>query len=268
MVDRVELILVHQPPQVRKFHRHDPVWSEKDLQASHEIVDVGHVREHVVSDDQIRGSGVADEIAGGLPPEETDDRRHAALHGRFRHVGGGLDAEHGNPLLDEVLEQIAVVRGDLDHARSAVEAKAVGRHVGVVLRVLQPGGRVRREVGVLGENLGRGHVLLELDQEAPLADPDAQRVEGLHPVELVGAEEGLAERGHAEIHERGPERSPTEAAERRRRGRHRSMCVNRRSARVPVRGQPVAQPRPQEQQSSTPCARPEPAFSIVLACRR
>ena len=47
---------------------------------------------------------------------------------------------------------------------------------------------------VLGKNRFAVHVLLHLDQEAPSADEDVERVEGLRFVELFGFQVGFAKR--------------------------------------------------------------------------
>ena len=66
-------------------------------------------------------------------------------------------------------------------------------------RVVEPGVRKRREVGVIGEDLFASDVLLELDEEARFANPYSQRVKGLHLVQLIGAQIALAQWRHAEV---------------------------------------------------------------------
>ena len=70
------------------------------------------------------------------------------------------------PLRHEVLEQVAVVAGELDDEARAPSPRRRDRHADVVLGVLQPGVGVGGEIGVLGEDLLRADVLLELDEEA------------------------------------------------------------------------------------------------------
>ena len=50
---------------------------------------------------------------GGLLAEEPDTRRHA-LSIATRPRSGRLDTEHRDALRDEVLQQVAVVAGELD----------------------------------------------------------------------------------------------------------------------------------------------------------
>src|SRR5205085_6743696 len=70
----------------------------------------------------------------------------------------------------------------------------------------------RREVRVLGEDVLRSDVLRQLDEVTGLADAHVQRIEGLHRVELVRAQEALAERRHAEVDDGTAERRAAEAA--------------------------------------------------------
>ena len=92
-----------------------------------------------------------DEPLGELDAEELDERRHAALLRRDRDVRRRVDPEHRHALRQEVLEQVAVVRGELDDEALGAEAEPVGDHVRVGARVLDPGVGVGREVGVLGK---------------------------------------------------------------------------------------------------------------------
>ena len=75
-----------------------------------------------------------------------------------------------------------------------VEPEGGPHLVGVALGVLDPRGGIRREVGVLGEDLRRRHVGRDLGQQALVADLDPEREERLHLVQLVGGEEALAQR--------------------------------------------------------------------------
>ena len=120
----------------------------------------------------------------------------------LRDVGRRLDAEDGHAERQEVLQQVAVVAGQLDDEAVGPESEPLRDHLAVGLGVRDPGGRVGREIGVLPEDVLRADILLELDQEALAADQHMQREVRLHRVELVAREEALAQRRHAEIDER------------------------------------------------------------------
>jgi hypothetical protein len=93
-----------------------------------------------------------------------------------------------------VAKQVAVVAGDLDDPAVGPETEALDHGVGELTGVLHPGVGEGREVRVLAEDLVGRHVLGQLDQQAAAADPDVERVEGLHLVELGGRQEPLAQR--------------------------------------------------------------------------
>ncbi len=79
---------------MRKLDRDETVRCQQRRDSADEIVDVGHVGEHVVGDHQI---GRADLVAHALrqrDAEELVDRRHAALARDGGDVGGRIDAEH------------------------------------------------------------------------------------------------------------------------------------------------------------------------------
>ena len=83
----------------------------------------------------------------------------------------------GIPACDEVLEQVAVVARDFDDEALLRQMQAPPHGLGVGPRMLDPGARVGREVGVLAEDVRRADVFGQLDQEAVRADvaPAADR---------------------------------------------------------------------------------------------
>ncbi len=113
VVDRVQLVLVDQPHQVRELDGDDAARREQHLHAADEVVEVGHVGEHVVGGDQV-GLAALGEPRRGLDAEERDLGRDALGDRDLGDVGGRLDAEHGHAALGEVLQQVAVVAGELD----------------------------------------------------------------------------------------------------------------------------------------------------------
>jgi hypothetical protein len=73
------------------------------------------VSEHVVGDDQIGGAAIGPQSSGERAPEEVLERRHPGLDRGCGRRRRGIDAEHGDPARDEVLQHVAVVAGDLDY---------------------------------------------------------------------------------------------------------------------------------------------------------
>src|SRR5690349_6526454 len=88
---------------------------QQDREPGNEIVELRHVREHVVADDQVGADAALRQLYGRFAAEEADLRRNARGHRRAGDVGGRLDAQYRDAQRLEVLEQITVVAGDLDH---------------------------------------------------------------------------------------------------------------------------------------------------------
>jgi hypothetical protein len=70
MVDRVELIVLHQAHQVGKIHSEYSGECEEDLQPFDEVVEVGDAGRHVVPDQEVGGTSLVEYATRGLPPEE------------------------------------------------------------------------------------------------------------------------------------------------------------------------------------------------------
>jgi hypothetical protein len=114
MIDGVVLVVRHQLLEMRKLHRDDALFVEKDLHPGDEVVDVRHLRQYVVADYQIRFLASRDELSRRLTAEEFDERRDALGLGHSRHVGGWLDAEHRDLPRDKILKKYTVVARELD----------------------------------------------------------------------------------------------------------------------------------------------------------
>src|SRR5258708_1429408 len=98
-----------------------------------------------------------------------------------------------------MLKQISVVTCNLKHLARRIKTKAGPDHFAILPRMLDPSGRVGREICVLAKDGFRFHVLPQLNQEASAADKHMERVVRLHLVDLVGSEKALAERRHSEV---------------------------------------------------------------------
>ena len=66
MVDGVELLLVHQPQQVRELERRHAARLEQQRQPGDEVVERRHVGEHVVAHQQVGADALGDELASEL----------------------------------------------------------------------------------------------------------------------------------------------------------------------------------------------------------
>ena len=177
---------------MRHLDRQQTVRCKQLRQSSDEVVEARDLREGVVAGNQIGLAALALELVSKVTSEES---RQGANSGGFRRPGdilGGLDAQHGNPGGNEVAQQVAIVAAHFDDEAVRSELQLPLHVFGIASDVLEPAGREGREVGVLGEDDVRRNIGRQLDKEAAPAHQDPERIEGLHRVELILAEEALA----------------------------------------------------------------------------
>ena len=160
VVDRVVLAALDQPQQVRELERDQPVrLDQQRRQPGGEADEVGDVGVHVVAGHQVGAAVLGGERRRRSPaPRKCTSVRMPFATRDLGDVGRRLDAEHRDARGDEVLQQVAVVARHLGHQAVRPEAELVDHRVGVAAGVLDPGVRVRREVGVVGEDVLAGHV--------------------------------------------------------------------------------------------------------------
>ena len=212
VVDGVELVLRDQAEQVRHLDRDGPLGLEQDAEALGEVAEARHVREHVVGGDQIGRDAPGPQRPRRVRPEEGDLGGHALLDGDLGDVLGRLDAEDRYAVGLEVLQEIAVVAGNLHHLGRRGQPEPRHHAVGVLPAVLQPGVGERREVGVVAEDVLGALELVELHEQAAITDVDVQRVERFLLVQVFGANERVRQRREAEIDERAGDGLAAQAA--------------------------------------------------------
>ena len=96
VVDGVVVVLLHQLQEVRELHGDHAPRRQHPLHAADEVVDVGHVRQHVVAD-QGRPGGPRRRVLRGLDPEEADSARDAGGDRRLGDVPEGSMPITGTP---------------------------------------------------------------------------------------------------------------------------------------------------------------------------
>src|ERR1035438_3987974 len=109
VVNRVELIEFNQTKQVRKLKCEDAFRLQQYLQAFHKVVEVGHLRQDVVAENEVSGTAIFHELFRQLRTEEAHERRNAFFDCHLGNVGGRLNPEYGNVLAHEILQQVAIV---------------------------------------------------------------------------------------------------------------------------------------------------------------
>ena len=129
--------------QVRQLHRHDALRREQVRMPADEVVQVRHVSQHVVGDSRsawLRRRPARRPVA----PEEFARPSRSPARARRRDVGRRLDPERGNAACDDVLEQVAVVAGDLDRRGSRARCRSARRPSARTCARARPKSRSRR----------------------------------------------------------------------------------------------------------------------------
>ncbi len=138
VIDRVELDLFDEVEQMRKFNRIDRIAGQERGDPGREIIDIGHMRQHIGRGDQIGPPAFFHQFLGQRIPKEFDQGWHAFFLGDLCNIPRRFDPQNRDALLDEILQQIAVIRGDLGHQAVRSEAEAVGHLLGIGFAMSQP----------------------------------------------------------------------------------------------------------------------------------
>ena len=137
-----------------------------------------------------------------LCAEILDARRDADFSGGLGHIGSRLDPQATDTSLDEILEQIAVVAGQLDDKSSSGPSRTDQSFARIPPGMAEPGIRIGRKIHVVArEDFAAADVFLDLHQAAILAEQCPQGIERLHLEQLVAGQEILAQRRHSQVHD-------------------------------------------------------------------
>ena len=189
VVDGIELILGDQTQEVRKLQRDGAARLESGFQASGEIVDVRHMGEDIVTDDQVGLATVGGQFVAKPLNKKLAEHGDSKRLGGCRGACGGFDPKARNAGGEEVFQKVAIVRGNLDHLAGRPKAEALGDHFGVALGMLEPRGRGAGEVGVVRvEEFSGIRVILGLHKPALVADQHAERVVFFRLHQILGRE--------------------------------------------------------------------------------
>ncbi len=72
-----------------------PSGRSRSFNAGDEIIELRHMRKHIVADDEIRLTSLAHQLAGHPLTEKLDQSRHADFFSCGSHRVGRINAEHG-----------------------------------------------------------------------------------------------------------------------------------------------------------------------------
>ena len=104
MIDRVELVLVHEPHEVRKLHRNHAVRLEHGFHAPDKIIEVRNLCQYIVTNQEIDLSILRNKFFGCFAAKELDDCRDPIFLRDRRNVSCRLDAYDLDFFLDEILK--------------------------------------------------------------------------------------------------------------------------------------------------------------------
>ena len=192
VVDRVVLVSLDEPQEVRYLDAHVPLVGNERSQPVGEVDDVRHVGEHVVGHDEIGPAVLGGHLLPHPLPEKHDLGRDALREGHVGDVPRRLDTEGADAAGERVLEEVAIVAGDLDDEGLRPEVQPLDGLRDEALGVRHPGVTEGGEVGVVGEDVLSRDVRRQLHQQTLVADADVKGVEDLAGVELVSREVALA----------------------------------------------------------------------------
>src|SRR3990172_401964 len=203
MINRIELVLIHQPHQMWKLHGNDAVGLEQDLHPAHEIVQPRYVGQHVVAHQEIGSYAFGYEFTSRLLSEELDNGGDPSLHGCAGHIGCGLDTEDRYSFGNEVLQKVTVIAGDFYDPPPRAQSKTLDYHVSIGAGVLEPGFGIRRKVRVVREDRFWTDNLVELDEKTEIAHIRMERIKRLHLVQLGCFQEVVGKRRGPQVHKGG-----------------------------------------------------------------
>src|SRR5262245_2241835 len=96
MVDSIELVARNEANKMGKLHRDRSGRFEEQFQTLDEVVDIGHVSEHVIGDDEITLSCFFDQSGRGVRSKKPHHRWDTFIDCRARDVSRWLDPEDWN----------------------------------------------------------------------------------------------------------------------------------------------------------------------------
>ena len=199
VVDGVELEPLHQLAQVGRLDNGDAARLEDAGDAGHEAVEIGYVGDDVVGMDHVGRPATAGQLVGQVAGEELGQGGHAAGCRHFGDVPGRVDAQDRHAGPGVVLQQVAVVAGQLDDQAAGAKPSFGDQPFGDDARVLHERVRDRGEVRVVPEEDIGWDRLGDLDEPALGAVGQRERVARLRAVEVAFLEDGIGERHLSQI---------------------------------------------------------------------
>src|SRR5713101_642408 len=197
VVDCIELCLIHQPHQMGKLDCDYSMRLEKNLHTCDKVLHVWHLREHIVTKQQVGAPALSPHLARSSGSEKFDQCWHTPPNGHRGDIRCRFDPEHRNLFGNKILEEISIVTADFDDEACRAETKAPLHAICVVPGVCEPRVGVRGKICIVAKDTNRTDVFRKLDEKALAANVRDEWIEWLHLVELLGSQIALAQGGHA-----------------------------------------------------------------------
>src|SRR5690348_12999188 len=80
VIDRIELIVLHQFHEVRELHRNDPAWLQENLHAPDEVVQIRDMSQHIIPQKEICAFPRRRKLSGSRSSEKLYHCGNAFLH--------------------------------------------------------------------------------------------------------------------------------------------------------------------------------------------
>ena len=179
---------------MRKLHGDDSAGFEQALHARYEVIQIRHMGQNIVAEQKVRLTILGDDLVRAAASRESTPRCEYPCPAPLWRRSPPLDAEYRYTGSDKVLQQVAVVTGDLEDQTSRPKLKRSRINTLYLTCVLHPAVGIGGKVGVFVKDVGRRDIFFQLHQEAALTDPGVQGIERLHVIELMPFDVRLAQR--------------------------------------------------------------------------
>src|SRR6266446_5298121 len=106
---------------MRKLERCDAVRLEEPCNSGHEVIKIGNLSKDIVADYEIGALALGYQLVGEFSSEELRARWNALADGDRGDVDSRLDAKYRHAKREKVLQQVAVIAGQLNNQASGAQ---------------------------------------------------------------------------------------------------------------------------------------------------
>src|SRR6476661_7717976 len=123
---------------MRKLHRYQATRLQKQLETSDKVVQVWHMCQHIVPDNEIRRPAIFNEVARSFFAEKEHFRLYAFSFGYLCHICRRLHTEDGNSSCYKILQEVPVVTGNLNNLGVLAKTEPRSDHIDIRLGMSKP----------------------------------------------------------------------------------------------------------------------------------